>query len=199
MKNTCSPTRKLNGNTIGVDLSMDDADMLEDVTRNIVSSKEEIEENVEEIDASTEALFNAISSLKYSCIKVINNVENAGVILNFLNELSTETDLIDSNGIIKTTRIGQQDREFAIVTDKIREISITRAVLILGNLLKSIRYKFDKILNEMDNLSEQTLLQAIATDQVALWLTRLSRSTEQLSKISEKTIRVNTNSINKLA
>lgn len=189
MENTNSSTRKCYENIInnfGLDLSMNDTDTLKDVIHNIVSGVEELSETFEEIDDSTEILLNAISNLKHSCNSVINYVAKALYILELFCEISTDTDSNDLNIVAATIRNRQKDCEFAIVADEIQKISTSRAVMIISNLLKAMLSESDKMLTKIEYLSEQTLFQAIAAEQIPLWLKRLSISTKQLSKMAEK-------------
>jgi len=189
-RSTCCPIRDKDGNIIGgfgIGSSVDDVDVLNNVTHKIVSSVEELAGTSEEIDVSTSVLSKAVSSLKSSCTNVIFHAKKTGDILELINEIAIGTDLVALNPTIENAGTGQEDRGFAVVMNEIRKISTKSATSVMHSLLKSMRNELDKMLKQIDELSEQTILQTIATEQMAPALIGLSTAAGELSKISEET------------
>lgn len=191
LRSTCSPIRDDEGNVIGgfgIGFSMENTDVLTDVSHNLVSSVEEITATSEEISSSAQEVANAMSSLGKSSTVVMNHVNKTDDILKFINDISANTNLLGLNAAIEAARAGEHGRGFSVVAEEIRKMSTGSATSVkeINVILNSIKSELKQMLNRINNLSTLTDHQAMATEQITSALTGLSNSAEELARIATK-------------
>lgn len=167
---------------------METIDTLHDVSHNMVSSVQRITATSAEISHSASSLSSGMSSLKNSSTEVMTHVNKTDRILNFINEISANTNLLGLNAAIQAARAGEHGRGFSVVAEEIRKMSANSATSVkdINDILKAIKNEVDLMLNKIVELSGLSENQATAIEEIFSALTGLSNSAEEVTKIASK-------------
>lgn len=188
-RGTCTPIRDDEGNIIGglgTATSMERIDALNDISRSLRVSVDEISKTSEEISSSAHIVSHTMSGLEKSSAEVMKHVGKTDAILKFVNEISLNTNLLGVNASIEAARAGVHGLGFSVVADEIRKMSVSSAnsVKEISEVLKSIRSHLEDMLQQLAEVTSLIEHQAIATKDITLALGGLSSSAQRISDIS---------------
>jgi hypothetical protein len=189
-RSTCSPIRDGSGNIIGgfgIGFSMENIDVLNNVSQSLVSSAEEITATSEEIASAANTLSESLFNLKNSSTEVMSHINRTDDILKFINEIAASTNLLGLNAAIESARAGEHGRGFSVVAQEIRKLSSNSASSVkeIRTILNSIKFEAEQMLQQINELSSLSENQKIATDQISSALDGLTASAEDVMKITE--------------
>ncbi|MBV7274295.1 chemotaxis protein [Clostridiaceae bacterium UIB06] len=160
---------------------------LQNVSQNIAATSEEITATSEEVASSAISLSENLVNLKDKVQDVVNEIKGTDEILNFINSISSNTNLLGLNAAIEAARAGEHGRGFTVVANEIRKMAdnSSNSIKDIKDILNRIQEKSSAILrviNETSILGEQ---QSISTKEIASAIQGLTSSAMNLEEISK--------------
>ncbi|KGG81174.1 chemotaxis protein [Caloranaerobacter azorensis H53214] len=140
---------------------------------------EEVTSAVEEITAGAEDILNGTKQIETITKETEGKISNINQVLDFINNISKQTNLLGLNATIEAARAGELGRGFAVVAEEIRKLSI--------NSSESIK-NINEILNDISSSIIQISKGIEKNSQV------ISELTSALQQISNSIFNINSNS-----
>lgn len=189
-KSSTVPIRNTTGNIIGtltVALSMDSQNALKEVMEGLSSSTEELSATSEEIASSSSVLSENIADIVKQTTDITGLIEKTNTILGFINQTANTSRILGLNASIEAARAGENGKGFAVVANEIRKMAenSAKAVVDTKQILSSIQEKIKVLLNKTQEISNISLAQASATQEISATVQSLAGDTEVIKTIAE--------------
>lgn len=189
-KSSTIPIRNPDGNIIGtlsLALSLKNQTALQESTQSISSSAEQLTAATEEIASSATDLLNNSSDVLKHTQDIIKLIEQTHNILDFVNNVASNSKLLGLNASIEAARAGELGKGFAVVADEIRKMAENSAKSVNDTkiLISSINDKVNHLLVKAQELSGLAQTQAAATEEISASIQELALSTQNAQKISD--------------
>ena len=160
---------------------------LQNVSQNIAATSEEITATSEEVASSAISLSENLVNLRVKVEDVVNEIRGTDEILNFINSISSNTNLLGLNAAIEAARAGEHGRGFTVVANEIRKMAdnSSNSIKDIKDILNRIQEKSTgilKVINETSILGEQ---QSISTKEIASAIQGLASSAINLEEVSK--------------
>lgn len=188
-KSSTIPIRNFDGDIIGtitLALSLGNQIALQEATENISSSAEQLTAATEDIASSAMHLYNNVSDVLNQTQDIIKLIEQTNYILDFVNNVASNSKLLGLNAAIEAARAGDFGKGFAVVADEIRKMAenSTKSVNDTKKLISSINDKVNHLLTKTQELSDVAQTQAATTQEITASIQGLASHTEAVQKIS---------------
>lgn len=173
--------------TISVALSLKNQNKLQEVTENISSSVEELSATTEDISSSSMNLAENVSDILVQTQDVIKLLEQTSSILDFVNNVASNSRLLGLNAAIEAARAGEVGHGFSVVASEIRKMAenSTKSVNETKKLLSDINEKINHLLKKTQELSDISQSQSAATQEIAASIQDLALNTQVVQEVSE--------------
>ncbi len=172
---------------LGAGISLESQDMLTEASQSIAAASQEITATTEELTSSALTLASYLNEIKAIGEEVLISLKKTDDILKFINQVSTESNLLGLNAAIEAARVGEQGRGFAVVAEEIRKMAdhSAKSVKEIKNIITSIKDNSEKMISIINMTSNLGDSQATASEEIASSMTSLSISAENLLKVAQ--------------
>ena len=167
--------------------TLESQEALQIFAQNMAATSEEITATTEEVASSAVTLSTNLENLKGSVQEVVEDINKTDDILRFINEISTNSNLLGLNAAIEAARAGEHGRGFAVVSKEIRKMADNSAnsAKDIKKILANIQEKSTnmlKVINDTWSLGEN---QSVATKEIASAIQELTSSAMSLEEIAK--------------
>lgn len=189
-KSSTVPIKNQRGNNIGtmtIALSLDAQNELKNVIEGLSSSAEELSATSEEIASSSNVLSEDIAAIVHETEEITQLLEETNRILGFINQTASTSRILGLNASIEAARAGEHGKGFSVVADEIRKMAENSAKAVVDTkvILSSVQEKIDLLLQKTQGISDISLSQASATQEISATVQSLANDTETVKKIAD--------------
>jgi archaellum component FlaC len=191
LKSVSVPERDTDGNIAGciaIARSMDRHYEIMNMSKNLASALSQIS------DAIT-SMASGLGDVSTSTEEIVKSVENArkgaedtDEVLNFVKNVSTQTNLLGLNAAIEAARAGENGRGFNVVAQEIRKLSKSslESATQISDILKRIQASIGEINNSVNKTYGIFQEQSSAIQEITASIEELSSTAALLEKIASK-------------
>ena len=156
---------------------------MENVTKNLSESLEQIAAGIAEINSGVFDLANTNSKLLNETNQAAENAKNTNSIVGIIQDISSQTNLLGLNASIEAARAGENGRGFSVVAEEIRKLSITSKESIdkIDDIIKKISNSVEVIDKNIASANDISQNQSAALEQISASIQELN-STAQILK-----------------
>lgn len=151
------------------------------LSQTLSSSLEQMSRAVEDISNGTQSLVTSSEVVAKSSNKTKDDVKDTDQIVKFVNNISSQTNLLGLNAAIEAARAGEVGRGFSVVADEIRKLSISSSES--TNKIKQTLQSIEKSVGDIDG--NIIGMNSIFQENVAA-LEEISASIEELNQTAKK-------------
>ncbi|QSX08231.1 hypothetical protein J0B03_10600 [Alkalibacter rhizosphaerae] len=171
-------------------------------TAQSMRKKHELTELSQTVRSSLEQITSALSDLNIKVQEVVDtnlevqkvveeskvNTENTNEILSFIEDISSQTNLLGLNAAIEAARAGEYGRGFDVVAKEIRKLSSksSDSVKEVAEVLKNIKSSILTIHKKIDQNTEVYETQAASLEEITASIQELQSTVENLHGFAEK-------------
>lgn len=173
--------------TISVALSLENQRALQEVTENLASSAQELSATTEEMASSSSVLSNNVSEVYEQTQEIIGLIEQTNNILDFVNNVASNSRLLGLNAAIEAARAGEAGKGFSVVADEIRKMAENSASSVndTKKLISAINEKVNILMKKTQDLYDIANTQAAATQEISAAIQELASNTQVVQSVSE--------------
>lgn len=167
-----------------------------------IANKQAVQNAAENIKSSLEQITMAISDLNVNLQQVVDSnqemvniveeatekTKNTNDILHFIEEISSQTNLLGLNAAIEAARAGEFGRGFDVVAKEIRKLSnsTSESVKKVDQVLKNVSDSINNLNNKILDSNQNFEVQASSLEEIAASIEELNSSAEIMQNLSEK-------------
>ncbi|KJR45440.1 Methyl-accepting chemotaxis protein [Desulfosporosinus sp. I2] len=173
--------------TITLALSLKNQTALQESAENISSSAEQLSASTESLAASAILLSNRVSGVLGDTQEIIQLIDQTNNILDFVNNVASNSRLLGLNAAIEAARAGQFGKGFAVVADEIRKMAENSAKSVndTKKLLSTINNRVNNLMRQVEELTDVAHTQAAATQEMTASIQNFSESTRIVQQVSQ--------------
>jgi len=142
----------------------------------------EIVKSIDSIAVTAQQLAESQENNMSASKEMRENTEKTEGIIDFLKDISSQTNLLGLNASIEAARSGKEGLGFNVVAQEIRKLSLSSsdAVKQIETGLNNMNASIEKIVKNIENVNEITQTQASTTEEVNAFVEELNSNAEEL-------------------
>lgn len=177
---------KLTG-VVGIATNLATQDTLQEATKNIATSSNQIAETLEELAHTSVSLAEKLAKLRDKSDNIIEKIKMTDAILKFVNAIANNSNLLGLNASIEAARAGETGRGFSVVADEIRKMAedSTKAVKNIKSTLLTISQDITDIGMTIEAAVTLGERQSAVTEEITATTQQLALASADIEKIAE--------------
>ncbi|PHO07574.1 chemotaxis protein [Thermoanaerobacterium thermosaccharolyticum] len=188
-KSYAIPIKDYDNAVIGVFLmgkSLEKRHKVLSLSENLAASLEQISSAIQEVSSGVEIVVNSNTKILEEVDKAIENAKGTDDILNFVQNISKQTNLLGLNAAIEAARAGEMGKGFSVVAEEIRKLSNTSSESIrrIDSVLEKIQESIKSISNKINESSSFFETQAAAFEEITSSIEELSDTSQLLEELA---------------
>lgn len=150
-------------------------------------SASDLSASIQSVLAQAQEMAASGKMLKELSTQTNKQVGETDVVVHFIKNVASETNLLGLNAAIEAARVGELGRGFGVVADEVRKLAINSAssAAQITNTLSRINESIQQIAGEINQIDEVTSLQADTIQKLTAHSQELTAMSEQLTKMAE--------------
>lgn len=179
-----------NGNVVGGGFtaqSMRKKHELTELSNTVRSALEQITDAISDLNVKVQEVVETNAEVQKTVEESKENTENTNEILSFIEDISSQTNLLGLNAAIEAARAGEFGKGFDVVAKEIRKLSTSTSdsVKEVDEVLKNIKKSITTINDKIDQNTEVYETQAASLEEITASIEELQSTVEKLHGFAE--------------
>lgn len=190
-KSYAIPVKDDNNNVIGAILAGKSLEKRNEVlsqSQDLAASLQQISGAIQNVSSGIQRVVGANQNILQEVNDASENVKGTDDILKFVQNISSQTNLLGLNAAIESARAGDIGRGFGVVAKEIRKLSSnsTDSIKKIEEVLKKIEKSVINISNKVNESNKFFSSQVAAIEEITASIDKLSSTAQILEELSQK-------------
>lgn len=161
---------------------------LQDTAENIKSSLEQITMAISDLNVNLQQVVDSSQEMVDIVEEATDKTKDTNNILSFIQEISSQTNLLGLNAAIEAARAGEYGRGFDVVAKEIRKLSssTSESVKRIDDVLKNVSHSINTINDKILDSNQNFEVQASSLEEIAASIEELNSSAQIMHNLAEK-------------
>nr|WP_065076781.1 methyl-accepting chemotaxis protein [Clostridium ragsdalei] len=157
-------------------------------SQDLAASLQQISGAIQEASSGIQVVVGANENILQEVKDAAENVTGTDDILKFVQNVSSQTNLLGLNAAIEAARVGDLGKGFSVVAEEIRKLSSTSndSIKKIDEVLKKIEKSVINISNKVNESNTVFNAQASAIEEITVSIDKLTSTAQILEELSQK-------------